>query len=137
MTQKAFDIHPKLVADSHPVGETDLCSVLLSSDSRYAWVILVPRRDGMRELHDLTPDDQMKLTAEVAHIAAAMQKVFGAGKTNVAALGNMVPQLHIHIVMRNEGDPAWPGPIWGAGEPQAYDPDALRARLDAVRSCLP
>ena len=137
MTSSQFEVHPQLVADTVPVGDTELCRVLLAKDARYVWIILVPRREGLRELHDLDPLDQIQLMAEATHMSSSLQDIFEAGKTNVAALGNMVPQLHIHIIMRNEGDPAWPGPIWNVGDPQEYDADELSARLSAIQSCLP
>ncbi len=133
----AFSLHPQLAADTYPVAETALCQVLLSKDARYPWLILVPHQPDLRELHDLAPSDQSVLMAEITHIAAAMQREWRADKTNVAALGNMVPQLHIHIVMRFATDAAWPAPIWGVGQPEAYSDTALTDALTRVRRCLP
>jgi diadenosine tetraphosphate (Ap4A) HIT family hydrolase len=132
-----FELHAQLAADGHVVGDTDLCRVLLMNDARFPWVVLVPRRPGARELHDLDPMDQIQLMGEVSHIAAAMQADWEADKTNVAALGNQVPQLHLHIVMRFKNDAAWPAPIWGKGTPEPYAPEALDETLMRVMACLP
>lgn len=132
-----FVLHKRLAADTAPVGNTDLCRVLLVKDARFPWAILVPRRPGLRELHDLAPPDQILLMGEVTHLTHAMQEAWNAGKTNVAALGNMVPQLHVHIVMRFEGDAAWPGPIWNVGNPEPYSEAALTETLEKLRTCLP
>lgn len=132
-----FVLDSKLEADTVSVGQTALCHVRLARDARFVWAILVPARPGCRELHDLTPADQVGLMGEITHIAAAMQTAWGAHKTNVAALGNQVAQLHIHIVLRNPGDAAWPGPIWGVGAPEAYDPTRLEETRARLRACLP
>lgn len=134
---KAFALHERLAEDTVPAGGTDLCQVLLSKDARFPWIVLVPRQPGLRELHDLAPPDQILLMTEITHLTRALQTAFGAEKTNVAALGNMVPQLHIHIVMRYAGDAAWPGPIWGVGTPEDYSEAALAKTLEKVHACLP
>jgi diadenosine tetraphosphate (Ap4A) HIT family hydrolase len=133
----AFTLDPQLSADTYPVGETDLCRVLLSKDARYPWLILVPKQPGLRELHDLCAADQMRLMTDITHISHALQQAFQADKVNVAALGNMVPQLHIHIIMRYRDDAAWPGPIWGVGTAQNYSDAALTDALQKAESCLP
>ena len=132
-----FELHPQFAKDTHPVGQTDLCEVLLSRDARYPWLILVPRQAGLREMHDMSNADQMRLMTDITHISKAMQKVWQADKVNVAALGNMVPQLHIHIIMRYRDDAAWPGPIWGVGAAQHYSDAALTDALTRAASCLP
>lgn len=132
-----FTLDPKLAADTIAAGETELCLVRLARDARFPWAILVPKRPGCRELHDLAPADQILLMGEISHIAAAMQRAWGAKKTNVAALGNQVAQLHIHIVMRNPGDAAWPGPIWGVGAPETYTEPARAEAVARLRACLP
>ncbi|MDF1748924.1 MAG: HIT domain-containing protein [Alphaproteobacteria bacterium] len=133
----AFELHPQLAADTYLVGQTALCQVLLSKDARYPWLILVPHQPDLRELHDLSAADQAQLMAEITHISAAMQKAWTADKVNVAALGNMVPQLHIHIIMRYRDDVAWPGPIWGVGTAQDYSDAALSDALTKAANCLP
>lgn len=134
---EGFELHPQLTQDCEIVGDTALCRVLLSKDSRFPWIILVPRQPDLRELHDLDAPDRIALTEEIAHIARAMQGEWQADKTNVAALGNMVPQLHVHIVMRFTTDAAWPGPIWGVGTAAPYDADALSQTMTRIRACLP
>lgn len=133
----AFKLHTQLAKDTVKIGSTDMCLVLLAKDSRFPWIILVPHQEGLRELHDLSPFDQIQVMAEITHLTQALQLAFGAEKTNVAALGNMVPQLHIHIVMRNSDDAAWPGPIWGVGTAEPYTKAGLKETKAIVESCLP
>ena len=87
------------------------------NDQRFAWLIVVPKRDGLREWHHLPAEEQVSLLQQVNGLATELERVTGADKINVGALGNMVPQLHIHIIARFEGDPCWPGPVWGQGAP--------------------
>jgi diadenosine tetraphosphate (Ap4A) HIT family hydrolase len=128
----AFALHPRLAADASFVIDLALSRVLLMNDSRYPWVILVPRRDGAVELHDLAQPDRGLLIEEIAHASAVLKMHTGSVKMNIGALGNTVPQLHVHVVARSIGDAAWPGPVWGKGEPLAYAPsvrDVLIGRL--------
>lgn len=124
-----FDLDPRLQGDTHHVADWPLSRVLLMDDARYPWAILVPRVAGVSEWFDLSTDDQAQLSREALGLAARMKALFGARKINVAALGNMVAQLHVHIVARFEGDAAWPGPVWGVGTKVLYAPDA---RADAI-----
>jgi len=127
-----FDLHPQLAADCVVIGDLPLCRLLLMDDANYPWCILVPRRAGVREIHELAPDDQALLLGEVTQLSAAMQSLFAADKMNVAALGNVVPQLHVHVIARHAGDPAWPRPVWGAVPRLPYaaaERDAMVARL--------
>ncbi len=103
-------------------------------DARFPWLILVPRRVGMVEILDLTPDDQARLWGEITVSAEALRTAVNPLKLNIGALGNIVRQLHVHIVARNEGDAAWPGPVWGSGAAVAYDAAALQARVDTLRA---
>ena len=116
-----FALHPQLAADCLVVGELRLCLVLLANDSQYPWLILVPKRVNLREAHHLNSADQQQLMAESCAVAAVLESELGAEKINVAALGNMVPQLHVHHVARFSADPAWPAPIWGKLPAKAYD----------------
>ncbi len=128
----AFALHPRLAADASFVIDLALSRVLLMNDSRYPWVILVPRREGTVELHDLAQPERLLLIEEIARASTVLKMETGCAKMNIGALGNMVPQLHVHVVARNAGDPAWPGPVWGYGESVAYAPaasEALAARL--------
>lgn len=128
-----FGIDPRLSGESVPLATLPLCEALLRDDARTPWVILVPRREAAVELHDLAEADQVQLMAEIAAVSAALADVSGAHKINTGALGNMVRQLHVHVVARNEGDFAWPGPVWGVGERIAMDV-AERDRLAAALS---
>jgi len=131
-----FTLHPRLAADTFFVADGPLSRVLLMNDARYAWLVLVPRVPNAIELFDLSAAERGLLTEEVAGAAGTLKHLSGAAKINVGALGNLVPQLHIHIVARSPGDPAWPGPVWGhsAGVPYAPDArDALLAKLINAR----
>lgn len=129
------DLHPQLAADTFHVSELDLCLVLLMNNACYPWVILVPRQAGLREITDLTQEDQHLLMDEIAHVASRLQTLTGADKMNIAALGNMVPQLHIHVIARFKEDTAWPAPVWGKnGEP--YTPERAAAMISALQNAL-
>ncbi len=128
-----FEIDPRLSGESIPLLTLPLCEALLRDDARTPWVILVPRRAGVIELHDLAEADRGQLMAEIAAVSAALAEVSGADKINTGALGNMVRQVHIHVVARNEGDFAWPGPVWGVGGRVPMDAGA-RDRLAAALS---
>jgi diadenosine tetraphosphate (Ap4A) HIT family hydrolase len=116
----SFTLHPTLTHDTVEVTHLSLCRVLLMKDSRFPWLILVPERDGVREIHDLPPADRAILIEEVAQASLILERLFHPDKLNVGALGNIVPQLHVHIVARTAGDAAWPGPVWGSGEAVPY-----------------
>ncbi len=121
-----FQLHPRLAADTVDLGRLRLCRVLLMNDARFPWCILVPERPQVTEIHQLSDADQVTLIRESSFVAARMADAFGADKMNVAALGNIVPQLHLHHVARRQGDAAWPGPVWGSGAAVPYGADALR-----------
>ncbi len=131
----SFTLHPTLARDTVDVTRLSLCRVLLMKDSRFPWLILVPEREGIREIFELAPEDRRQLVEEIALVEEVMQRIFRPVKLNVGALGNLVRQLHVHVVARFETDPAWPGPVWGSGAPVPYDEDeleALRKRLAAA-----
>jgi diadenosine tetraphosphate (Ap4A) HIT family hydrolase len=136
MNPGEFELHPRLAADCHVLGDLALSRLLLVNDSRYPWCILVPRRRGLRELHDLTPADRLLLLEEVVAASRALIELCGAYKINVGALGNLVEQLHIHVVGRHPEDAAWPGPVWGFGAAEPYRPNALDQRAAALRHAL-
>lgn len=131
-----FNLHPRIALDSEPIGKLPLCAVRLHKDARYPWLVLVPMRPELQELHDVAPADRPILVEEIAAVSQAVKKLFVADRVNVAALGNVVPQLHVHCVARFASDDAWPGPVWGAHEPLAYEPEALKSRVDALRDAL-
>jgi diadenosine tetraphosphate (Ap4A) HIT family hydrolase len=113
-----------------------LCDVLLMNDARYAWLILVPRQTGLVEIADLNDADQLALWQEVNRAAAALRQASPCEKLNIAALGIIVRQLHVHVLARNPGDAAWPGPVWGNGRAEHYDPSARAALIDDLRRVL-
>ena len=117
----AFELHPRLEADTHFVADWPLSRVLLLNDARYRWLVLVPRRKDAVELFDLQLFDRATLTEEISRASETLKRLLKAAKINIGALGNLVPQLHVHVVARNPGDPAWPGPVWGHSPPLAYD----------------
>ncbi|WP_111495925.1 MULTISPECIES: HIT domain-containing protein [Marinobacter] len=121
-----FILHQKLAEDTVPLATSELSELRLMNDSHYPWLLLVPRRVGVREVYELPPADQQRLVRESSAIGEALMTVFDGHKLNVAALGNMVPQLHLHHVVRYEGDAAWPGPVWGVVPAAAYSEAALR-----------
>ncbi|GGB41207.1 histidine triad (HIT) protein [Oceanisphaera marina] len=132
-----FQLHPQLASDTVLLGELPLSLVLLAKDSQYPWLILVPRQAGIREIHWLSVEQQQQLMHESCAVAQLMETELAADKINVAALGNMVPQLHLHHIARFTTDAAWPAPVWGKLPAQAYaqlgDEVALwRQRLSAI-----
>ena len=108
-----FELHPQLAKDCLSLGRLPLCRVLLMNDANYPWFILVPEREGLRELHELAEADRRVLWEESALLARALVHAFAPDKLNVAALGNQVPQLHVHHIARYQHDAAWPAPVWG------------------------
>ena len=130
-----FELDPRLAADSLPVTRLRLCEVRLMNDSRYPWLILVPRRPGLTELTDLVREDRSRLSAEIDACSRALRAHSGADKMNVAALGNQVPMLHVHVIARFRGDDAWPGPVWGVLPPCPY-PDGAVDRIAALAGAL-
>jgi diadenosine tetraphosphate (Ap4A) HIT family hydrolase len=131
-----FSLHPQLAKDCEVIGDLPLCKVLLCNDANYPWVILVPRREDIREQFQLADEDQQLLLIESNFVAQSMNEAFKADKMNVAALGNQVPQLHIHHIVRYADDQAWPGPVWGAVPKRDYAEEALSARVEKLRGLL-
>ncbi|HWP94769.1 MAG TPA: HIT domain-containing protein [Gammaproteobacteria bacterium] len=120
MSATRFTLHPRLAADTFPIGHLPLCDLLLMNEARYPWFILVPRRPGIREIHELDDADQVALIRESSLLARTLATLFAPDKLNIAALGNVVPQLHVHHIVRYVTDPAWPAPVWGKLPPQPY-----------------
>ncbi len=119
-----FALDERLAADTFELARWDLSRVLLMNDAHYVWLILVPQRPDLRELHDLEATDLLRLSAEIVRASRTIDRLFEPHKINVAALGNRVAQLHVHVVARTESDPAWPDPVWGKVPPLPYDDDA-------------
>ena len=126
------EIHSQLAADCIVLGRFPLCRLLLMNDSHYPWFILVPDREGIREIYQLADADRAQLLRESCALSEFLMQSFAGDKLNLAALGNQVPQLHLHHIVRFESDPAWPGPVWGRHPPAAYTAevlDEIRGRL--------
>ncbi len=130
-------IHPRLMADCHLLGRMPLSWVLLMDDMRYPWFILVPDRESVSEWHELPEADSQQLLQECLQLASSLKAPLGADKVNQAALGNMVPQLHVHLVFRCQDDAAWPQPVWGQGAPIAWPAHALSAFREDIGPHLP
>jgi diadenosine tetraphosphate (Ap4A) HIT family hydrolase len=130
------DLHPQLEKDCLLLGQFELCKLLLMKDANYPWFILVPDRQGITEMYQLTEREQQQLMRESSIMAKVLVEDFQADKVNIAALGNVVPQLHVHHIARYHDDPAWPAPVWGACAAQAYDEDALQQRIDKTLAAL-
>lgn len=131
-----FKLHSQLAADTLAVGDLPLCRVLLMNDSRFPWLILVPRRDNLREIYDLTMSDQQLFWQESALVAEKLMHLTQADKMNIAALGNIVPQLHMHHIARFETDSVWPSPVWGQGETKPYTEQQQQQTLRQMQSIL-
>jgi diadenosine tetraphosphate (Ap4A) HIT family hydrolase len=117
-----WTLHPQLEQDTMAIGDLPLSRLLLANDANYPWLLLVPRRPGASEIIDLDEADQAQLLIEVARASRALKDVTACHKLNIAAIGNVVPQLHLHVVARRRDDPAWPRPVWGAVPARPYDP---------------
>ena len=123
-----FVVDPVIVSLTRPLADWPLCRVFLYNDSRYQWGLLVPRRPGAVEMCDLSSEDQQQLMAEIVQLSNLIRPLPGVEKLNVGNLGNMVTQLHVHVIGRFKGDPAWPGPVWGHSAPVPW-PDPASAPL--------
>ncbi len=136
MSEPTWSLHRKLAEDTVPVGDLALTRVLLANDANYPWLILVPRRPALIELIDLEENEQVQLVGEVTTAARALKDITACDKLNVAALGNQVSQLHVHVIGRRHSDAAWPQPVWGVVPPTAYDPAVRDGLLGALRRGL-
>lgn len=131
-----FALHPLLEQDTTPLGQFKLCLVLLHKDANYPWCILVPKRSGIREIHHLSEKDQQQLIRESSHLSEVMTSLFAPTTMNIAALGNLVPQLHMHHVARFDGDAAWPASVWGVKPAIEYEPKSLADRIERLQASL-
>jgi len=136
MTSAAFDLDPRLDGDGPAVLDLPLCHLRLVNDARFYWTVLVPRRPGLVEITDLDAAGRAVLMEEIAAVAEAVKALSGCAKLNVAALGNVVPQLHVHVLGRNPGDAAWPGPVFGVGTRVPLADTERAARVAALRGFL-
>jgi diadenosine tetraphosphate (Ap4A) HIT family hydrolase len=131
-----FRLDPRLDADTLPVCDLPLSVVRLMNDANYAWLVLVPRRAGLVEILDLDAEARLQLIEEIAFAAGALKATVACDKLNVAALGNQVAQLHVHVIARTRRDPAWPKPVWGAVPTRPYDNAGRDALVAALRERL-
>jgi len=134
--QRPYSLHPQLADDSHSLPGFTLCELRLMDDANYPWLVLVPRVAGAREWLDLALAQRHQLSDEIDLAARALNQVFRPFKLNIAALGNLVPQLHVHVIARFEDDPAWPAPVWGRIAARPYPPDTLIERVNALSEAL-
>lgn len=132
-----FALDPRLAQDTVVLGDFPLCRLLLSKDANYPWFILVPRRADISEVFELQADDQQQLWKETTFLAQALQGAFAADKMNVATLGNVVAQLHMHVIVRRRDDAAWPAPVWGKVPAIEYDNAGLEEIGQRLRAVLP
>jgi len=130
-------LHPQLAKDCLVLGQFSLCRLLLMNDANYPWFILVPDREGVKEIYQLREDDQQQLLRESSILSRVLMEVFAGEKLNVAALGNVVPQLHIHHIVRYRHDPAWPAPVWGKLPVKSYSDAELSSTVRKVLVSLP
>jgi diadenosine tetraphosphate (Ap4A) HIT family hydrolase len=129
----AFTLDPRLAGSTLPVGDLGLCTVLLQNDARFPWLMLVPRREDVVELTDLSDADYRQLTDEIRLATRVMLDLAKPDKVNVAAIGNIVSQMHVHVVGRFRSDPAWPGPVWGHGTRTPYPDHAAAALVERAQ----
>ncbi len=130
----AWSLHPQLERDTANLGDLPLSRVLVINDANYPWVLLVPRRENITEIVDLDEVAQAQLMTEIRIVSRAVREVTKCDKLNVAALGNMVPQLHVHIIARFRNDPAWPKPVWGVAPPKDYNREDLHAFANPLKA---
>ncbi len=136
MNSDGWGLHPQLARDTMELGDLALSRVLITKDANYPWLLVVPRRPGIVEIIDLDEVEQAQLMVEIARVSRALKAVTQCDKINVAALGNAVPQLHVHVIARRKTDKAWPKPVWGAAEPLDHDEAELDRFVDAMTKKL-
>ena len=129
----AWSLHSQLKKDTIDIGDLPLCKVLVIKDAHYPWLLLVPRREGAVEIIDLDEVAQGQLMTEISRVSRALKEITGCDKLNVAALGNLVPQLHVHVIARRASDVAWPRPVWGVMPPLPHDAAEVQNFISALR----
>ena len=129
----AWSLHQQLTQDTIDIGDLPLCRVLVIKDANYPWLLLVPRREGAVEIIDLDDVEQAQLMTETSRVARAVKEITKCDKLNIAALGNVVPQLHVHVIARRKNDAAWPRPVWGVVPPLAHDAAEVQNFISALR----
>ena len=133
MAEPAWSLHPQLKKDTIDIGDLPLCRVLVIKDANYPWLLLVPRRDDTVEIIDLSEIEQAQLMTEISRVARALKDITKCDKLNIAALGNAVPQLHVHVIARRKNDAAWPRPVWGVAPTLAHDAEEVQLFISALR----
>jgi len=131
-----FELHPQLKSDCFHLGRFNLCELLMMNDGQYPWFILVPARHGIKETFELPQEDQIQLSLEINFLSQLLHSNYSADKINIAALGNMVPQLHVHVIARFHSDLSWPKPIWGNLSPKKFSKDKLLNTIDTLLPLL-
>ena len=131
-----FNLDTRIASDSVPVCELGLSSLRLMRDANYPWLVLVPRRESLSEIIDLSPDERIELMREIGRVSEALRQVVRCDKLNIASLGNRVRQLHVHVIARTTDDPAWPNPVWGAAPPNPYPPKEAEALAASIAARL-
>ena len=131
-----FQLHPRLEQDCIAIGRFELCRLLMMNDSQYPWFVLVPERADMREIYQLSKTDRQLLTEESSYLAENLAILYQADKMNIAAIGNMVPQLHIHHIVRYQTDKAWPAPVWGKFDAVPYTEQQIADNLTRIKKQL-
>ena len=133
MPESAWSLHSQLKKDTIDIGDLPQSRVLVIKDANYPWLLLVPRREDVVEIIDLSEVEQAQLMTEINRVARALKEVTKCDKLNIAALGNVVPQLHVHIIARRHNDAAWPRPVWGAVQALAHDAEEVQHFISALR----
>jgi diadenosine tetraphosphate (Ap4A) HIT family hydrolase len=131
--EAAWSLHPRLKEDTIDIGDLPLCRVLVIKDANYPWLLLVPRRPDIVEIIDLDEVAQAQLMTEISRVARALKDITKCEKLNIAALGNVVLQLHVHLIARRSNDAAWPRPVWGVTPPLAHDAEEVQRFISALR----
>jgi len=131
-----FKLHPRLAEDCLPIKDLELCRLLLMNDKNYPWCVLVPMREDKKDMYELTVPEQNQLMVESTRLSRAMMNLFRGTKMNVAALGNVVPQLHLHHIVRKNDDPCWPRPVWGQVPPLWYSDAEAQTLVDRIGAAL-
>lgn len=132
-----FQLHPRLAADTLPIARLELSELRLMNDSRFPWLILIPMRQEITEVYQLEHEDQQRLIEESSLLSQLLLEIFRPDKINIAALGNLVPQLHWHLVARSRKDPCWPGPVWGCGQSTPYTEQEQVTLIQQINERLP
>ena len=131
-----FILDERLKSDTHHVASLDICELRLMDDARWLWLILVPCVENAVEWHELFTDQRQDIDMEIANVASGLKGLTSCEKVNIASIGNVVRQLHIHVIARSKGDDNWPGPVWGFGERKPYSEDARTMIIQTVRETL-